>query len=463
MGNDAAIVHPEQEGIVLSTSRHFRLIALISLLVLSFALVACGGDDDEAENGTAQEEPAGEAPEASFDLQIGDLVPLTGDLSPFGPPGRKAADLAVEEIEAAIEEVGAEINVSVEHADTETNEQAAVQAARQLVNGGAGCLTGAWASSNTIPVGNTVAARQQVPLISPASTNAAITDLDDDGFVFRTAPSDNLQGVALADTIEEELGGTDFTVSLAARNDAYGEGFINVFQEAWEERGGQVTGPVLYDPQQPNYNTEAGQIVADDPDAYVIIDFPETFARMGPALVRTGTFDSTQLFTADGLASDSIPEGVPEGAMAGARGTRPATPEDTELASQFNQLFTDAPGPGRQTFDAQNFDATILCFLGAVAAGSGEGPEIQQQLTAVSGPGGEQYDYTQLADAIRALQEGQEIDYVGVTGPVDFDENGDPTTATYEVWQYGEDDGELSVMRQFEAEGEEDAAGGETE
>jgi ABC-type branched-subunit amino acid transport system substrate-binding protein len=448
-------VFTEEEGNVLSTSRHFRLITLIGLLVASLALAACGGDDDEGDTTEPANGGGGEAPAASFDLTIGDLVPLTGDLSPFGPPGRKAADLAVDEINAAIEEVGAEINVSIEHADTETNEQAAVQAARGLVQNGAGCMAGAWASSNTIPVGNTVAARQQVPLISPASTNAAITDLDDDGYVFRTAPSDILQGVALADTIEEELGGTDGTVALAARNDAYGEGFINVFQESWEERGGTVTGPVLYDPEQPNYNTEAGQIVEGDPDAYVIIDFPETFAKMGPALVRTGNFDSTKLFTADGLAAESIPEGVPQDAMAGARGTRPGTPEDSDLANQFNQLFTDAPGPGRQTFDAQNFDAVMLCFLAAVAAGSGEGADIAEQIPTVSGPEGEQYDYTQLADAITALQNGEEIDYVGITGPIDFDDNGDPTAATYEVWQYGEDDGELSVLRQFEAAAEE--------
>lgn len=441
----------------MSSPPHHRLIALMTMLLVSLALVACGGDDEggTADTGaTTAQEGGGEAPNASFDLTIGDLVPLTGDLSAFGPPGRKASDLAVQQINDAVQQAGAEINVEVQHADTETQEQAAVQAARQLVSGGAGCLTGAWASSNTIPIGQSVASRQRVPIISPASTSATITDLEDNGFVFRVAPSDILQGVALADTIEEELGGTDGTVSLAARNDAYGEGFIEVFKQAWEERGGTTTGPVLYDPQQPNYNTEAGRIVNGNPDAYVIIDFPETFAKMGPALVRTGNFDATKLFTADGLAADAIPDDIPKAAMAGARGTRPGTPEEGDLPSQFNDLFTQADGPGRQTFDAHNFDATILCFLAAVAAGSGEGRDIQEQLQAVSAAPGDKYDFTTLADAVSALQNGEDIDFDGVTGPIDFDENGDPTTATYEVWSYGRDDGELSVLRQFAAESE---------
>ena len=421
-------------------------VVLGAAIALGGGLVACGEDEDEGGGNGAAQAP----PEASFELTIGDLVPLTGDLSVFGPAGRKAADLAVEQINAAVGEVGSDITVSVEHADTETASQAAVQAARQLISNGASCLTGAWASSNTIPVGTSVASRQRVPQISPASTSAEITTLEDDGFVFRTAPSDNLQGVALADTVEEELGGTDFTVSLAARNDAYGEGFINRFQEAWEERGGSTTGPVLYDPQQPSYNSEAGEIVADQPDAYVIIDFPDTYARMGAALARTGDFDASALFTADGLAADEVPEGVPQEAIVGAKGTRPGTPETGDVVEQFNQLFEEAGGPARGTFDAQNFDAVMLCFLGAAAAGSSDGGDIQEALTDVSAPPGDKYTYLELADAVRALQEGQDIDFDGVTGPIDFDENGDPTTATYEVWTYG-DDGQLEVMRQFEA------------
>jgi branched-chain amino acid transport system substrate-binding protein len=428
------------------------VVLAVAAIALGGGLVACGDDDEEGAGAGVGGEAA---PEASFQLAVGDLVPLTGDLSVFGPPGRKAADLSVEQIRTAIDEVGSDIQLSIDHADTETASQAAVQAARQLISGGASCLTGAWASANTIPVGTSVAARQRVPQISPASTSAEISTLDDNGFVFRTAPSDNLQGVALADTVEQELGGTDFTVSLAARNDAYGEGFINRFKEAWKSRGGSTTGPMLYDPQQPSYNSEAGRIVSGNPDAYVIIDFPDTYARMGAALARTGEFDASKLFTADGLAADEIPKGVPRRALAGAKGTRPGTPEAGEAVKRFGTLFEEAGGPARGTFDAHNFDAVMMCFLAATAAGSSEGTDIQAALRDVSAPPGDKFDFLALPDAVRALQEGRDIDFDGVTGPIDWDENGDPTTATYEVWTYG-DDGALEVMRQFEAKQEQE-------
>jgi ABC-type branched-subunit amino acid transport system substrate-binding protein len=429
-------------------TRARRLLA-VGATAAVLGLAGCG-DDDEGNGGGGGGDGGGTT--ASVELTIGDLVPLTGDLSPFGPPGRKAADVAVEQLREGARAAGVETTLTIEHADTETNPQAAVQAARQLISQGATCIAGPWASSETLAVAQSVATRQRTPIVSPSSTDAAITDLDDDGYVNRTAPSDVLQARALADVVEQEIG-TDAVVSLAARNDAYGQGFIERFQEAWEERGGRVTGPVLYDPEQPSYNSEAGQITAGDPDAYVIIDFFETYAKMGAALVRTGRFDAGRLFTADGLASDAIPEGIPAEALVGARGTRPGAPERGAVVERFNELYRAAPGPGPQTFTPQHFDATMLCYLAAVAAGSSEGTDIAEQLEAVSGPPGDRYTFLELGDAIRALANGDEIDFDGVTGPLDLDDNGDPTTATYEVYRY-DPRGRLTVERQFEAQAE---------
>ena len=189
---------------------------------------------------------------ARFDLTVGDLVPLSGDLEPFGPPGRKAADLAVAEAEDALEEADVSgVGVEVEHADTATSPQGAVSAARELIGKGSTCMAGAWASTDTIPAAQSVAAPERTPMISPASTSAQITTLVDEGFLFRTAPSNSLQGETLADVVEEELDGSDKTIAVAARNDAYGQGLANSFRRAWEAKGGELTGgPVLYDPDE---------------------------------------------------------------------------------------------------------------------------------------------------------------------------------------------------------------------
>jgi len=411
------------------------LIASLMLAATATVGLAACGDDDGGGGG-----------EATLNLTIGDLVPLTGDLADFGPPGRKAADLALDQIQSAVEEVGAEHTVEVVHEDTQTDAQAGVQAARKLVDAeNSTCLAGAWASSVSIPVARSVATRENVLQISPASTSDEISPLEDDGLMNRTSPPDRFQGPALADAMEEALGGAQGkTVNIGARNDAYGTGLSDTFGEAWRGKGGQIGERVVYDPEQPSYNSEARQIASGNPDAWVIVDFPETYQKVGPALVRTGDWDPEQTFITDGLASSGLPGDAGRQATEGMRGTAPGSPETGSASEAFDTLYTDAPGPERQTFDAQNFDAVILCYLAAVAAGSTDGADMAGELRDVTGPGGDKYTFEQLPDAIRALQDGNDIDYEGASGPVDLNEDGDPTSGVYDLFRYR--DGEIDVF-----------------
>lgn len=413
-------------------------IAIAAGLVLAVGVAACGGDDDEEEAA-----PAGE--ETSLDLVIGDLVPLTGDLADFGPPGRKAADLAVDQIEAAVQEVDADHQVSIMHEDTQTDPQAGVQAGRKLLAENATCLTGAWASAVSIPVARSVSTREEVVQISPASTSDEITGLNDDGFMNRTAPPDSFQGPALADAIEADLGDAEGrTVNIGARNDSYGTGLSDTFSRAWEEKGGEIGERVIYEPEQPSYNSEARQITSGDPDRFVIIDFPETFNKVGPALVRTGRWDVDRTWSVDGLASGGLPESAGREATDGMRGTAPGAPDAGEASDAFNQLFEQAGGPDRMTFDSQNFDAVILCYLAAVAAGSTQGPDMAEQVRDVSAPPGEEFTFQQLPDAIRALQEGEDINYQGASGQIDMNEAGDATAGVYDLYRFR--GGELDIF-----------------
>ncbi len=415
-------------------------LVLFALVVagLSLGIAACG--DDEGDDG------GGGGGEASLELTIGDSIPLSGSLAPYGPPGQKAADIAVSEvITPAIEEVGADHTVTTVTEDNcgGDDQQCAVQAARKLVDSdGATCLLGAWASADTLPTAESVAIPDEIPLISPASTRSDLTTLEDDGYMNRTAPGDNLQAEVLATVMDEELGGLDGkTVSIGARNDAYGTGFTDFLVPALEDLGATVNDPVIYDIDQPSYDSEADEITSGNADATVIIDFPEPFNKVGPALVRTGNYDASTTFITDGLIDSTLPDAAGVEVVDGLRGTAPGTPESGDAIEAFDKLFTSSEPANvkRQTFDAQNFDAAILCYLAAVAGGSTEGPDIRDNLAAVSGPPGDKFTFEQMADMITALQNGDDVDYEGASGPIDLDENGDPQAALYSVNQFNGD------------------------
>ena len=92
----------------------------------------------------------------------------------------------------------------------------------------------------------------------------------------------------------------------------------------------------------------------------------------------------------------------------------------------------------------------ILCYLAAVAAGSTDGQDMADQLQAVTGPPGTQYTWEQLPDAIKALQNGDDIDYVGASGDINLDDNGDPTVGVYDELLFK--NGEIKSVGQVPAE-----------
>lgn len=425
--------------------RGTRLLAIAgTVTALSFGVAACGSDSSSSDSSSSSGGGA-----TSLDLTIGNLIPLSGDLADFGPPGQKAAELAVDQINSAIDETGSDHTVTLQTEDDQTSDQAGVQAARKLVDGGASCIAGSWASSVTIPVSRSVTSRESVLQISPASTSDEITGLEDNNFLDRTVPPDSFQGPVLANVIADALGGAEGkTVNIGARNDSYGNGLVDTFSGPWEDMGGQIGETVIYDPTQPSYDSEAQQIVSGSPDATVFFDFPETFVKVGPALARAG-WDPTTAFGTDGLASSSLPADVGADVVEGFRGTAPGSPEGDDTSAAFDKAYTafDPTDVDRQTFDSQNFDAVMLCYLAAVAAGSTDGADMADVVQSVSGPPGTKYTFEQLPDAIKALENGEDIDYEGASGPIDMDENGDATAGVYDVYEYK--NGKIGNVDQF--------------
>jgi branched-chain amino acid transport system substrate-binding protein len=237
----------------------------------------------------------------------------------------------------------------------------------------------------------------------------------------------------------KDLGGAEGKkVNIGARNDSYGEGLAGTFSDAWESLGGSIGEEVIYDPEQPSYNSEAAQITSGNPAAIVIIDFPETFVKVGPALQRTGAWDPTKAWGTDGLASSDLPGDVGVQIVNGMQGTAPGAPDQGEASTAFDTLYTGAEPTDveRQTFDAQNFDAVILCYLAAVHAGSTDGQQMADSLIDITAPGGTEYTWQQLPEAIEALQNGDDIDYTGASGALDLDENGDATAGVYDIYEY---------------------------
>ena len=406
--------------------RRRTVASLLAVGALGIGGIAAGCGDDDTGGGDVGE------------LKVGVLVPLTGGLGPYGGPGAKAADLAAAQVNAAAGDSGLKLTLIQE--DSKSKAQPAQEAATKLIESdGVTALAGPWGTDEVTTVADNVSVPAGVPIVSPSATQPAITDLDDDGLVFRVPPSDAIQGRVLAQLVGRELG-ADATVATGNRNDSYGTALVEEFTAAFEAAGGTISKNVPYNPEAASLNSEAQQLASGNPDGWMIIDYAADWAKMGPALVRTGNWDPAKTFTGDGLISNSLPQETGRPATEGMRGTAP-TSLDAPAGEPFDALWKAEVGEPRQTYDAQNFDTVILIALAAVAGGSSDSASIAENLQPVS-KGGTKYTFENLSEAIAAAAAGEDIDYEGASGPIDFDDAGDPTSANYSTWSYT--DGKLT-------------------
>lgn len=394
-----------------------RLLMLGGLVVVALALGACQAGPDI--------QP----------LKVGEMHPFTGPLAEFGQPEHNAALLALEHLATAGYEV------ETVFGDTETDAVPAVEAARRLVDvEGVQVLIGAAASGVTIPIAESVTIPAQIPQISYASTSPLITNLPADqgqDFLFRTTPSDALQGVILAQMAYED-GFRNIAVLYV--NNAYGQGLNDVFKENFEALGGTVTVSVPHDEEAaPSYTAELAQISGSDPDAMIALSY-SGHATVYLAEALEGGFVDTFLFV-DGTKSQDIPDQVGGENLEGMCGTAPGSSE-TDSLDIFNSTYEEHYGEVPPLpFMTNTYDAVVVAALAAYEAQvAGEeltGVAIRDHLRSVAGPPGEKVfaGPDGLTRAIELLADGQDIDYVGAAGEVDFDENGDVVTPI-DIWCY---------------------------
>jgi branched-chain amino acid transport system substrate-binding protein len=381
-------------------------------------------------------------------MTIGDVESYTGDVGALGPAADKSIKLAVGQLNKASKEDGLKIRFKLTTADDQSAAQTAVLAAKRLVDAGATCLTGPEITPNAIAILDSVTLAQHIPMF-PEATSIALRSTPDDHTIWRTVPPDNLQAKALAIAVEEHLGtARGKTVAVGYENVPYGAGIADAFKTDWESLGGKITALVGYNAGQPSYDSVAAAIVQGHPDAYVFADYPQTFATVADSLLRTGQFNAHNLFVSDALAVSPIATGIPAAAENGAFATFAGSPTGTPLAKAFNTLYLQAPGPRRSSLDTNEFDSGILCGLAAVAADSTSPARLNAEMPKISGPAGKQFTYLNLAAAMKALRAGVKIHYEGVSGPIDFNSQGDTSSGLYDLstWK----NGKLVLVKQIQ-------------
>lgn len=366
-------------------------------------------------------------------LKIGTALPLTGTLAFLGPPEEAGVALAVADVNSA----NKGITLDVVYGDSgDLDNKAYETEIPRLLSAGVKAILGAAASGVSLQFIDQVTGAGVIQF-SPANTSPQFTTYDDDGLYFRTAPSDLLQGEVLGNLIADD---GYATLGMLVLNDAYGTGLRDATQASFEAAGGSVVAAPLFNSGDAQFTSQINELLAAAPEAIVIIAFDETKTII-PGLV--GQFPSDKLYFVDGnLANYS--EDFEAGTLTGVKGTLPGLDIDSiaDFTKRMNEGWVAAGNPdlgGVFAYGPESYDAVVLLALASLAAGSDDSRAIANKLQEVSGGSGNGEKCTSFAQCADIINGGGVADYDGVSGPITFDSNGDPTEAEIGVYIYQDD------------------------
>lgn len=361
------------------------------------------------------------APATAQEVKIGSLAGVTGPIAELLQEVVKGREFAASQVNAQ----GGLLDgrtLRLVLSDSACDPKAAVDAGTKSVNidqvvaiVGPNCsgATNAMVQAVSIPAG--------VVSISDSATAPSISALEDGDLVYRVAASDAYQGVALAELARAE--GFE-TIAVSYANDDYNAGIAQAFAAAFESMGGDVVINQAHEPNKASYRAEVATLGGAGADALALFAY---YGSSGITILRNvlerGFFEN--FIGADGMVHEEVIEAIGAGNLANAKFTTAASDEASAAFEAFRAAAVEAGVKPSAPYVAHGYDATFLLALAIEKAGAADRGAISAALREVANAPGEPILPGEWEKAKALIAEGADIDYLGATGPVDFDVNGD--------------------------------------
>ena len=350
-------------------------------------------------------------------IKMGIILGFTGPIESLTPAMAASAELAFKEVSDSGSLLGGK-KISVERADsTCVDSAAATSAAEGLVSNGVVAIMGADCSGVTGAIATNVAVPNGVVMISPSATSPGLTDLKDNGYFFRTAPSDARGGQILANITKDRK---IKSVAITYTNNDYGKGLADVYAAAVKAHGIKVTTSAAHEDGKADYSAEVATLASAGGDAVAVIGYLD---QGGKGIIQgsldSGAFDTFIL--SDGMIGDSLTDTFGKslnksfGSLPGSTG---------KGAGVFTKVAKAAGIDSSGPYTGESYDAAALITLAMQAGGKADRATIQKNVMSVANAPGKKIYPGELKKALDLLAKGKDINYEGATG-VEFTEVGE--------------------------------------
>ncbi|GAA0779495.1 amino acid ABC transporter substrate-binding protein [Roseibium denhamense] len=370
---------------------------------------------------------------AQADVKIGLVGGVSGPIAAMAPAMIDAAQLAVQQVNEQ-GGIGDGETLSGVVGDSACNPQNGTDAATKAVNiEGVVGLVGPHCSGAVLAAAGSVTIPAGVVLVTPSGTSPEITGLEDNDTVFRTVPSDDYQGRALARTLKEQ--GYE-KVAVAYLNNDYGTGLANAFRtEFADQLGGEITQFAAHEEGKASYRSNLAELAKGGADTLVIFDYGDgTGLTILRQALENGFFE--KFVGGDGMKSDAVINELGAENLATFVASSPVG-EASESLDVFNAAFTGVGGDPDAIFANTSYDAAFMLAL-ALEKNGGQKDGLGAALRSISTGEGEPIMPGEWSKAKELIAAGTAIDYKGAAGDHNFDENGD-VPGTFALFEVGSD------------------------
>jgi branched-chain amino acid transport system substrate-binding protein len=316
-------------------------------------------------------------------IRIGWMGPLTGDAASYGESIKRGVELANKDSGLK--------NIKITYEDSKCEGKEAVNAINKLISvDRVEAIIGEVCSGATLAAAP-IAGENNVVLISSSSTSPELSNSG--SYIFRTVPSDALQGAFGAELVYER--GYE-KLAVLFSNEEYGVGFNKVLEDSFK---GEVVSSEAFERGSTDLRSQLTKIKNAKPDAiYIISNSPDSavaaLQQIREIGLKVGIFGSEGLKSPDTLEAGSGAEGLII--------TSVSTGSE-EFIQKHIDMFGEEPGP----FASQAYDAFTALAL-TIKKGASTGEEIRDEL--------------------------KDISFEGESGKIEFDSNGD-ISGNYNVEQ----------------------------
>jgi branched-chain amino acid transport system substrate-binding protein len=355
-------------------------------------------------------------------IPVGTLCPLTGAGGSYGG-----------EMQRSIVAVGERINagggihgrpIQLYHEDSQTSAEAAVRAARKLIDvNRVTAILSTWASAVTLAV-KPLCVEARVFEISVSGADA-VTEGSHGGYIARTQPNTKLQGRMYAKYV---LTRPEWKrVAYMALQTPFAVPFGDTFTGALKAAGVTITDNLIYEANKPSYRSEVTRVLATNPDFIMVSGYTPDASVLAKDLYKAG-YKGAILGPSFAINAKFIESATPEVA----EGIWSMDPAPSFDAPAYKLFSAAVPRADQNPYAPQSWDHMTLVAL-ALAAGKGEasGTVIKDNLRAIANAPGA--IVSSFEEGARLLREGKKINYEGASGSCDFDAIGDVVSRPFSV------------------------------